>query len=679
MYGFLLALCALAVPYDWKVLPIDGGGSIECLACSPHDPALVLAGSDVGGFHRSTDGGRTWQTTNRGLRSDADVAVADIAFHPTDPHCVYAATGKCFGRPKGDWGGLLVSGDAGLTWTVRSRAVRFSGHGEPRQRGDLLLTDPHHPDRLWAATAWDGVKFSEDRGHTWTDLGLPHTFLTALGRGADGTLYAAAIPQEDRPGGLFVLAPQAGAWRRVYESAVRDLAVAADDPRRVLITTPDVGLLLTEDGGATWVNVTPAGFVDRLRADTVAFSPSHPRIGVATGIERHWRQRHPDIYLTLDGGHTWQPMVTSTLENVSTGDWWVSRGWFGFNPHCLAFDPHNPQRVFIGDWYTVWGTHDGAATWFSGHRGLRTTVVRQIVPDPLDPGRAWLGLADVGAFRADLDPFGVTPLGANVSSIGSVAGLAARRGPNGTRLFISRGAQVWYQDELGRWDAATGEAPANLRGLLALPTGDLLAEVEGQPLHISRDQGGSWRPWGVAPSVAGRPVPLRLPAFLDATGASAVAWHPELGVWLTRDAGATWSDIGAGLPTLDLGGQRHKHLVALAAAPGPPPVLYAANRLAVWRSLDLGRTWERVFPRPVRAVAVDSRSGRVVVAAAGYWFDPDEPGLFVSDDRGETWDELTGDWPVHRQITTLAVDPRAPGRIWVGTSGNGAVVGEPAR
>ncbi len=169
----LMLLCLAAAPgYQWRVVPLDGGGSIECLALSPHDPGLLLAGSDVGGVQRSTDGGRTWTLANRGLRHDADVAIADLEFHPTEPNLVYAATGKCFGRPTGDWGALLLSADAGRSWSLQSNAVRFSGHGTGRQRGDLLVTDPRRPDWLWAATAWDGVMLSRDRGRTWTVLGL---------------------------------------------------------------------------------------------------------------------------------------------------------------------------------------------------------------------------------------------------------------------------------------------------------------------------------------------------------------------------------------------------------------------------------------------------------------------------------------------------------------------------
>lgn len=673
----LMLLCLAAAPvYEWRVVPVDGGGSIECLALSPHDPGLVLAGSDVGGVQRSTDGGRTWTVSNRGMRHDADVAVADLEFHPKAPHVVYAATGKCFGRPTGDWGALLVSEDGGRSWSPRSNAVRFSGHGTARQRGDLLITDPSRPDWLWAATAWDGVMLSRDRGRTWTTLGLADNFLVALRRAPDDSLYAAAEAQDGRPGGLYRRPANAGGWERLYDGSVRGMAIAAG---RVLIATPDAGLILSEDGGRQWVNVTPSGFADRLRADTVEFSPSHPLIGLATGVEKQWQRRHPSVFLTLDGGRTWQPMVAPELVNVSTGDWWNGAGWFGFHPHAALFDPADPRRVWVGDWYNVWVTHDGAASWFSGHSGLRTAVVRHLALDPLDRNSVWMGLADVGVFRAEAQPAAALAAGGNASPINSVPGLACRREGDRTAVYLSRGKSLWRQDTRFEWKATAGSAPGTLGALRSLPDGDILAEVEGYSPQVTEDGGQTWRPWGTAPQRDGRQVRLGLPMPIEPGCRQAFAIGDDGGLYLTSDGGDHWQVTDQDLPDIDFGGRRGKHLQLLAARPGPQPVLYAASRLALWRSEDRGASWSRILPEPVRAMAVDAALGRLYVATSGAWYDRYPARLRCSDDDGNTFEPLDDNFPTHRQIQTILPDPRVPGRVWLGTVGNAAVVGEPLR
>ena len=676
MLTCLLLLTLAAPTYQWRVVPIDGGGSIECLTISPHDPGLVLAGSDVGGVQRSTDGGRTWTVCNTGMRHDADVAIADLEFHPTLPKLVYAATGKCFGRPSGDWGALLVSEDAGRTWMPRSRAVRFSGMGTGRQRGDLLVTDPERPDWLWAATAWDGVMLSRDQGRSWQSLGLSDYFLTALRRGGDESLYAAAEPQQGRPGGVFRKPAGPGGWARLYDGPVRGMAIG---PERILIATPDAGLILSEDDGTTWVNVTPSGFADRLRADTVELSPSHPQVGLATGVERQWQRRHPSVYVTLDGGRTWQSMVAPGQVNVNAGDWWNSTTWFGFNPHCALFDPTDPRRVWFGDWYNVWVTHDGAASWFSGHSGLRTAVVRHLALDPIDRNSVWLGLADIGVFRAEADPAAALAAGGNASPIGSVPGLACRREHDRTAVYIARGKTLWRQENRSEWKAVKGAAPADIGAMMTLPDGDLLAEVEGRQPHLSEDGGRTWHAWGTAPKSQGKPVSLGLPTAIEPGSLQAMAIGDDDGLYYTADSGVHWRRIDQDLPDIDHGGRRSKHLALVAARMGPRPLLFAASLLALWRSPDLGDTWSRILPEPVRAMAVDPQLGRLYVATSGAWYDRYPAHIRISDDDGNSFQVIDDPFPTHRLVRTILPDPRVPGRVWFGLIGNAAVVGEPVR
>ncbi len=672
MLALLVAVLAAPAGYRWQVVALDGGGPVQAVAVSSHDPALVVAGGERSGCHRSTDGGRTWEVANYGTRTDADVAVAALVWHPTDPRVVYAATGRGAGRPTGEWGGLLVSVDGGQSWSVRSRAVRFAGRGPERQTGQVLLTDPFAPDVLWAATAWDGVMVSRDRGGTWQPMGLAGRFLTALGRTADGTLYAAAESRPDIPGGLYVRRHGSQDWRRVYDGPVRDLAVAPSDPGRILIATPDAGLVRSEDYGAHWVNVTPGGFTDKLIAARVVTSPSHPVAAIAAGTERPWQPRLPGLLLSLDTGRTWREMVAAAPTNVDVGHWWAEPDRFAWEPRVVAFDPASPRRVWCGDQLTVWVTHDGAATWFSGHQGLRTATVRQIVPHPSRPGAAYLGCDGIGAFEARLEPAGVSPLGGNLAAVTDVIGLAAGRSAAGDTVYLTRGKGVWRQSVLGSWSAG-GEAPGPLGELTTTPGGALVADCRGYPLQLSRDRGATWSDWGRPPLSRGRLVSLRAPVFLDRAGRLVAAYHEELGPYLSRDGGENWGPIGAGLPDIDAGGARHKHLVALAAGQG---ALFAASRLALWRTVDQGAHWERIFPRPVAAVAI-SPEGRLYVAASADWRHAGG-GLYASDDLGDSLTRIDSAWPLHHVITCLAPDPRVPGRLWVGTDGNAAAAGTPS-
>ncbi|MBK9169474.1 MAG: hypothetical protein IPM24_18705 [Bryobacterales bacterium] len=141
----------------------DGGASwrrtgaegiqVRRVAQSPHRPQEWLAGTQMAGLLRSTDGGRTWEAAG-------DVAVErnlyDIAFDPAQPGRIALA----------GWGtGVLVSEDNGKTWERR-------GQGLPRWDIWSVTFDPGRPGRLYANVHEEALYVSEDAGRTWRNAGF---------------------------------------------------------------------------------------------------------------------------------------------------------------------------------------------------------------------------------------------------------------------------------------------------------------------------------------------------------------------------------------------------------------------------------------------------------------------------------------------------------------------------
>ncbi|MDX9982228.1 MAG: hypothetical protein RBU25_19565, partial [Lentisphaeria bacterium] len=66
----LLAIsCSLTLPAapQWRNVGPGGGGWIQSILASRHDPEELLVGCDVGGFYRSTNAGDSYTIHNRGL------------------------------------------------------------------------------------------------------------------------------------------------------------------------------------------------------------------------------------------------------------------------------------------------------------------------------------------------------------------------------------------------------------------------------------------------------------------------------------------------------------------------------------------------------------------------------------------------------------------------------------
>ena len=128
------ALLELPSRPTWSFPPRPWTSHVRWIAPSPHDGDLLLAGIELGGLMRSTDGGRSWQDHRPGAQRD----VHSLAWHPVDGSRAYEAGG----------GGSAWSHDAGETW-------RAADDGRDRHYTWAVTADPDDSDR-WFVSASTG-------------------------------------------------------------------------------------------------------------------------------------------------------------------------------------------------------------------------------------------------------------------------------------------------------------------------------------------------------------------------------------------------------------------------------------------------------------------------------------------------------------------------------------------
>ena len=98
----------------------------------------------------------------------------------------------------------------------------------------------------------------------------------------------------------------------------------------------------------------------------------------------------------------------------------------------------------------------------------------------------------------------------------------------------------------------------------------------------------------------------------------------------------------------------------------------------VWRSDDVGYTWNKIstkLPQGLwvsRVIASEHIEGRVYISLNGYRNDDFAPYLFVSDNYGETWQQLNTGLP-HEPINVIKEDPKKASILYVGAD-NGLYV-----
>jgi photosystem II stability/assembly factor-like uncharacterized protein len=130
----LESLLELPSQPTWSFPPRPWTSHVRWIAPSPHDAGTILAGIELGGLMRSTDGGETWQDHRPGAQRD----VHSLAWHPRAEGRAYEAGG----------GGAAFSENGGDTW-------KPADDGRDRHYTWSVAVDPEDPE-LWYVSASSG-------------------------------------------------------------------------------------------------------------------------------------------------------------------------------------------------------------------------------------------------------------------------------------------------------------------------------------------------------------------------------------------------------------------------------------------------------------------------------------------------------------------------------------------
>jgi photosystem II stability/assembly factor-like uncharacterized protein len=143
----------------------------------------------------------------------------------------------------------------------------------------------------------------------------------------------------------------------------------------------------------------------------------------------------------------------------------------------------------------------------------------------------------------------------------------------------------------------------------------------------------------------------------------------DVPIYKSIDGGAHWAAEAAefnGSPP-----------AVLAIAPSLSSTLYAGGASVVFKSIDGGLSWAMLSNgltgRFVTALAIDPTNADSVYVAQQFAAPSGDPGpgtVFKSTDGGEQWNQVSLSLP-SAEITSLAIDPSAPERIYAATDPSG--------
>jgi len=208
-----------------------------------------------------------------------------------------------------------------------------------------------------------------------------------------------------------------------------------------------------------------------------------------------------------------------------------------------------------------------------------------------------------------------------------------------------------------RWLEPDASPPGRLGVIATMPDPRdpqrLFVNVQGFGLFHSTDGGATW-----APRNHGMRAdwPLEDPAWgycvhkvvISPADADRMYTQTHVGVYRSRDAGASWTEITEGLPS-DFGfpAVAHPHdrdaFYVVPVDPGHGRTVHD-GQLAVWRTLDAGERWERLtngLPGPHAHLGV-LREGLTTdsLDPVGIYFGTSTGQVFASTDEGASWCRL---------------------------------------
>lgn len=595
----------------WRCMGLENTASIARIVCDPADSAVVYVAAlgrlwgenPERGVFRTRDGGRTWEHV---LKQDAKTGAVDLAMDPADPKVLYAAL---YARRRTPWsytgvgetGGIWKTTDGGDHW------VKLTA-GLPRRTGRIgLCVWRRNPSVVYAVVESDeggrlgefedasrsgGVFRSDDAGATWSRISAfaPRSFYFSQIRVQPDDSTRVYLPGTD----LFVsddggVTFHAGGARGLHPDC-HAMWIDPANGRNVLLGT-DGGVYRSFDRCANWA------FVDNLP------------IGEFYNLAADAREPFYRVYGGLQDNQTWGGPVRTGFEADVFGDegaggidnaaWEVLGGGDGFH---VAVDPQHPDTVYFesqGGEIERLDLACGAkrACRPSNNEGeprFRFNWNTPFLVSPHDPTTLWMGgqymfkLTQRGERWERVSPDLTTHDAARMMTGGSgaeqyctIVSLAESPVKAGVLWAGTDDGKVWTSPDGG---ATWNDVTANIKGV---PPGLYVSRVE--PSH--RDAATAY-------------------VSIDGHRSDIVAPY----VFVTHDAGRTWTSLAAGLP-------KDATVNVVREDLENPSLLWVGTEFGLYVSFDGGAQWLR-WKAGLPTVAVDDilihpRERDVIVATHG--------------------------------------------------------------
>jgi photosystem II stability/assembly factor-like uncharacterized protein len=571
------------------------------------------------GVYKTTDGGRNWKQV---LFVDDDTGADELVMHPTDSRILYATMyqrrrSECCFVGGGPGGGIFKTTDGGETWTKLTGGVLDEPVG--RIGLDIYRKRPEIMYALIEGPAQPGG----GRGGAFVQAGG--------GRGGEQTV-------SDAPTGLYRSDDAGATWRKVNNANPRpmyfsQLNIDPNDPE--IVYFGGVGLHRTMDGGRTVsTQIAPMIHVDHHHIWINPANSQHVLVGNDGGMYVSYDQGakwkfKPNLpvglfyHVAVDnavpfnicGGmqdnYSWcGPSAVRSNAGIGNHEWNTLLGGDGF----VAIPDPNDRRIVFAE------SQDGNVTRID-RVTFETQSIRPLPPPGEEP------------YRWHWD----TPL---------------MFSPHDSRVLLTAANKVFRSTDRGHsWTVISPDLTSGQDRNEVVTMG-----VKNSEIRFSRNDG--IRDWPTITALAESPKRAGI----------LYAGTDDGNVSVTRDMGRNWTNVSDRFPDLPKGlyvsetiPSRFEEGRAYVTFDG-----HRSNDFHTWifATEDFGQTWQPINgnlrDEVARTFLEDLKNPDVLYAGT-------ETGIFVSLDRGRSWERMKGNMPTVR-VDKMVIHPRDNALV-VGTHG----------
>ena len=683
----------------WRNIgPANMMGRIAAIDASNSDYRKVLIASASGGVFKSENAGTTWESI---FDKYGAGSIGSIKFDQNNLDVIWVGTGESANRNSSAYGdGIYKSIDGGQSFINM-------GLESTHQIAEIEI-HPNNSDVVFAAAV----------GHLWGYTGERGLFKTING-GKSWEKVSGGLPSDNKTGCTeIVIHPKnpnimfAGFYHRLRQ------------PASFISGGENGGLYKSIDGGKSWKKITKglakgsSGMID------ISIHLNNPDImAMAYEADENLPENEPGtgVYISYDKGESWNFLLKHAVRPFYHGQieidpidpdniYVVSRGFMisndggktfssrrwrtdGGDDHDMWIAPYDNKIMYLATDQGSRLSIDGGNTWLS-HNNMAIGQYYAIGVDMRDPYYVGGGLQDNGLWMTPSNSReyrGI--LNMHSTWIAEGDGFHTQIDPNNWKTVYT----VNHVGFVARQNIETREytfitpTPETIKNFNEFVDYD----YDETRNRYTIDPGEHWF-FRERPDRTLLPPQFRFnwssPFIISSHNSKKVLFGSNY-LFQSYDRGDTWNIIspdlttndkklrntsnGGGLTNSNTGGENHFTIITISDTPIDTTIIWAGTDDGnVQLTKNNGENWKNVklnikkIPKKIwvsRIEASKHAKGRAYVTFDNHRFDDNSPYVYVTENYGETWNNITSNLPKDYSVYVIKEDPINPNLLFVGT------------